>query len=29
MDNLKPICQSYNSSMGAMDMNEYMQKFGF
>lgn len=29
MDNLKPICQSCNSSMGSMDMNEYMQKFGF
>ena len=29
MDNLKPICQSCNSSMGTMNMNEYMQKFGF
>jgi len=29
MDNLKPICQSCNSSMGNMDMDEYMQKYGF
>jgi hypothetical protein len=29
MENLKPICQSCNSSMGTMDMDEYMQKFGF
>ena len=29
MDNLKPICQSCNSSIGTMNMDEYMQKFGF
>jgi hypothetical protein len=29
MDNLKPICQSCNSSMGTMNMDEYMLKFGF
>jgi 5-methylcytosine-specific restriction endonuclease McrA len=29
MDNLKPICKSCNSSMGIMDMNEYIVKFGF
>ena len=29
MDNLKPICQSCNSSMGTMNMDEYMEKFGF
>lgn len=29
MDNLKPICQSCNSSMGTMNMNEYIEKYGF
>jgi len=29
MDNLKPICQSCNSSMGSMNMDEYMKKYGF
>ena len=29
MDNLKPICQSCNSSMGIMNMNEYIEKYGF
>lgn len=29
MDNLKPICQSCNSSMGTMNMNEYVEKYGF
>jgi hypothetical protein len=29
MDNLKPICQSCNSSMGTMNMDEYMLKLGF
>ncbi len=29
MDNLKPICQSCNSSMGTKDMNEFMSQYGF
>lgn len=29
MDNLRPICQSCNSSMGTMNMDEYIQKYGF
>jgi 5-methylcytosine-specific restriction endonuclease McrA len=29
MDNLKPICQSCNSSMSTMNMNEYIEKYGF
>lgn len=29
MDNLKPICLSCNSSMGTMNMNEYIEKYGF
>ena len=28
-DNLKPICQSCNSSMGTTNMNEFIQKYGF
>ena len=29
LENLKPICRSCNSSMGVMNMNEYMKKYGF
>ena len=29
LDNLKPICRSCNSSMGTMNMNDYMKKYGF
>jgi hypothetical protein len=29
VDNLKPICQSCNSSMGTMNMDEFMKKYGF
>jgi 5-methylcytosine-specific restriction endonuclease McrA len=29
VDNLKPICQSCNSSMGTTNMNEFIQKYGF
>ena len=28
-DNLKPICQSCNSSMGTQNMNEFILKYGF
>ena len=28
-DNLKPICQSCNSSMGTENMNEFILKYGF
>ena len=27
-DNLKPICQSCNSSMGNMNMNNFIKKYG-
>ena len=29
VNNLKPICQSCNSSMGTQNMNEYIEKYGF
>jgi len=29
MDNLRPICQSCNSSMGTTNMDEYIRKYGF
>ena len=29
LENLKPICRACNSSMGVMNMNEYMKKYGF
>ncbi len=29
LDNLKPICQGCNSSMGTKDMNEFMTQYGF
>ncbi len=29
MDNLKPICQSCNSSMGTTNMDEFITKYGF
>jgi hypothetical protein len=29
VDNLKPICQSCNSSMGTTNMDEFMKKYGF
>ena len=29
MNNLRPICQSCNSSMGTTNMDEYIQKYGF
>ena len=29
LDNLKPICQSCNSSMGTNNMHDYIQYFGF
>ena len=29
LDNLKPICRSCNSSMGATNMNDFMTKYGF
>jgi hypothetical protein len=29
VDNLKPICQSCNSSMGTTNMEEFMKKYGF
>ena len=29
VNNLKPICQSCNSSMGTNNMNEYIKKYGF
>jgi len=29
LDNLKPICRSCNSTMGTMNMNEFMKKYGF
>ena len=29
MENLKPICQSCNSSMGKQNMHEFIQKYGF
>ena len=29
VDNLKPICQSCNSSMGTTNMDEFIQKYGF
>jgi 5-methylcytosine-specific restriction endonuclease McrA len=29
LTNLRPICRACNSSMGVMNMNEYMKKYGF
>ena len=29
VNNLKPICQSCNSSMGTQNMDEYIKKYGF
>ena len=29
VSNLKPICQSCNSSMGTQNMTDYMKKYGF
>ena len=29
LENLKPICRACNSSMGVMNMTEYMKKYGF
>jgi len=29
LDNLKPICASCNSSMGTMNMNDFITKYGF
>jgi len=29
LDNLKPICRSCNSSMGATNMNDFITKYGF
>jgi 5-methylcytosine-specific restriction endonuclease McrA len=29
VNNLKPICQSCNSSMGTQNMDEYIEKYGF
>ena len=29
VDNLKPICQSCNSSMGMTNMDEFISKYGF
>ena len=29
LENLKPICRACNSSMGVMNMNDYMKKYGF
>ena len=29
LDNLRPICKSCNSSMGTMNMFEYIKKYGF
>jgi hypothetical protein len=29
LNNLKPICTSYNSSMGIKNMNDYMEEYGF
>jgi 5-methylcytosine-specific restriction endonuclease McrA len=29
LDNLMPICNSCNSSMGTKNMNEYICEFGF
>lgn len=29
LTNLRPICRACNSSMGTMNMNEYMKKYGF
>jgi hypothetical protein len=28
VDNLLPICQSCNGSMGSMNLNEYKEKYG-